>query len=90
MCKAALTGLTKAWPVTSARAGPTATVVHASLIGTDVNPADYRGAGFLRPVTAVGSYGGVDDIAEAVAHLADDGGRYITGTAITVNGGFAA
>ena len=31
-----------------------------------------------------------DDIARTVVHLAGDGGRYVTGTAITVDGGFAA
>ena len=29
-------------------------------------------------------------VAATVAHLAGDGGRYITGTAVTVDGGFAA
>jgi NAD(P)-dependent dehydrogenase (short-subunit alcohol dehydrogenase family) len=44
-----------------------------------------------RPVSGSGgSYGTVDDIAAAVAHLAGDGGRYMSGTAITVDGGFAA
>jgi NAD(P)-dependent dehydrogenase (short-subunit alcohol dehydrogenase family) len=52
--------------------------------------ADGPCAGILRPVTAVGRYGHVDDIAAVVAHLAGDGGRYITGTAVTVDGGFAA
>jgi NAD(P)-dependent dehydrogenase (short-subunit alcohol dehydrogenase family) len=42
------------------------------------------------PSQAIGSYGRVDDIAATVAHLAGDGGRYITGTAVTVDGGFAA
>ena len=32
----------------------------------------------------------LDDIARTVVHLAGDGGRYVTGTAITVDGGFAA
>jgi NAD(P)-dependent dehydrogenase (short-subunit alcohol dehydrogenase family) len=83
MCKAALTG-------DLGPRGITATVVHAGLIDTDMNPADGPGADFLRPVTAVGRYGSADDIAAAVAHLAGEGGRYITGTAITVDGGFAA
>jgi NAD(P)-dependent dehydrogenase (short-subunit alcohol dehydrogenase family) len=32
----------------------------------------------------------VDDIAAAVAYLAGEGGRYVTGTTITVDGGFTA
>ncbi|HEX9542598.1 MAG TPA: SDR family oxidoreductase, partial [Streptosporangiaceae bacterium] len=70
--------------------GITATVVQAGPIDTDMNPADSPGADFLRSVTALGRYGTVDEVAATVAHLAGDGGRYITGTAITIDGGFAA
>jgi 3-oxoacyl-[acyl-carrier protein] reductase len=90
MCKAALTGLTRGLARDLGPRGITATVVHAGLIDTDMNPADGPGADFLRPVTAVGRYGSADDIAAAVAYLAGEGGRYTTGTAITVDGGFAA
>ena len=47
-------------------------------------------AELLSGVTALGRYGGAEDIAAAVAHLAGEGGRYISGTAVTVDGGFAA
>ena len=90
MCKAALTGLTRGLARDLGPRGITATVVHAGLVDTDMNPADGPGAGVLRPVTAMGRYGHVDDIAAVVAHLAGEGGRYITGTAVTVDGGFAA
>jgi 3-oxoacyl-[acyl-carrier protein] reductase len=59
-------------------------------IDTDMNPADGPRADFLSNVTALGRYGSVDVIAATVAHLASDGGRYTSGTAITVDGGFAA
>lgn len=90
MCKAALTGLTRGLARDLGPRGITATVVHGGLIDTDMNPADGPGAGFLRGVPALGRYGHVDDIAATVVHLAGDGGRYVTGTAITVDGGFAA
>ena len=91
MCKAALTGLTRGLARDLGPRGITATVAYAGLIDTDMNPADGPGRSrLLRPVTAIGSYGHVDDIAATVAHLAGDGGRYITGTAVTVDGGFAA
>ena len=41
-------------------------------------------------IPALGRYGLADDIARTVVHLAGDGGRYVSGTAITVDGGFAA
>jgi NAD(P)-dependent dehydrogenase (short-subunit alcohol dehydrogenase family) len=90
MCKAALTGLTKGLARDLAPRGITATVVQGGLIDTDMNPADGPGADVLRGVTALGHYGTVDDIAAAVGYLAGEGGRYVTGTTITVDGGFTA
>jgi 3-oxoacyl-[acyl-carrier protein] reductase len=90
MAKSALTGLTKGLARDLAPRGITATVVHGGLIDTDMNPADGPAAGFLSTIPALGRYGTADDIAGTVAHLAGEGGRYITGTAITVDGGFTA
>jgi NAD(P)-dependent dehydrogenase (short-subunit alcohol dehydrogenase family) len=89
-CKAALTGLTKGLARDLAPRGITATVVQPGLIDTDMNPEAGPGADVLRPVTALGRYGTADEVAATVAHLAGEGGRYLTGTAITVDGGFAA
>jgi NAD(P)-dependent dehydrogenase (short-subunit alcohol dehydrogenase family) len=90
MCKSALTGLTRGLARDLGPRGITVTVVQAGPIDTDMNPGNGPAADFLRGVTALGRFGDVDDIAATVAHLAGDGGRYITGTAITVDGGFAA
>jgi 3-oxoacyl-[acyl-carrier protein] reductase len=90
MVKSALTGLTKGLARDLGARGITATVVHGGLIDTDMNPADGPAAAFLSTVPALGHYGTAGDIAATVAHLAGDGGRYVTGTAITVDGGFAA
>ncbi len=90
MAKSALTGLTKGLARDLGPRGITVTVVHGGLIDTDMNPADGPGADFLSGVTALGRYGRAEDIAAAVAHLAGPSSRYITGTAITVDGGFAA
>ena len=90
MCKAALTGLTKGLARDLAPRGITATVVQAGLIDTDMNPADGPGADVLRGVTALGRYGTVDEVAATVGYLAGEGARYMTGAAITIDGGFAA
>jgi 3-oxoacyl-[acyl-carrier protein] reductase len=90
MVKSALTGLTKGLARDLGPRGITATVVHGGLIDTDMNPAGGPAAEFLRTIPALGHYGSAGDIAATVAHLAGDGGRYVTGTAITVDGGFAA
>jgi len=90
MTKAALTGLTKGLARDLGPRGITARVVHGGLIDTDMNPADGPAAELLSGVTTLGRYGDAEDIAAAVAHLAGDGGRYISGTTVTVDGGFAA
>ena len=88
--KAAVAGLTRGLARDLGPRGITATVVHGGLIDTDMNPADRPGASTLSQIPALGRYGLADDIARTVVHLAGDGGRYVTGTAITVDGGFAA
>ncbi len=90
MAKAALTGLTKGLARDLGPRGITATVIHGGLIDTDMNPADGPAASFFGGFTALGRYGTAEDIAATVAHLAGEGGRYITGVAITVDGGFTA
>jgi NAD(P)-dependent dehydrogenase (short-subunit alcohol dehydrogenase family) len=55
-----------------------------------MNPATAPEAGQERALTALGRYARADEIAATVAHLAGAGGAYVTGTAITVDGGFTA
>jgi 3-oxoacyl-[acyl-carrier protein] reductase len=90
MSKSALTGLTKGLARDLAPAGITVATIHGGLIDTDMNPKDGPGAEFLSGLTALGRYGIAEDIAAAVSYLAGPGGRYVTGTAISVDGGFAA
>jgi NAD(P)-dependent dehydrogenase (short-subunit alcohol dehydrogenase family) len=90
MAKSALTGLTRGLARDLGPRGITVALVHGGLINTDMNPADGAAASVLSSIPALGRYGTAEDIAATVAHLAGDGGRYVTGTAISVDGGFAA
>ncbi len=90
MSKSALTGLTKGLARDLAPAGITVSTIHGGLIDTDMNPKDGPTAEFLSGLTALGRYGVAEDIAAAVSYLAGPGGRYVTGTVISVDGGFAA
>ncbi|GGC46954.1 3-oxoacyl-ACP reductase family protein [Chelatococcus reniformis] len=67
--------------------GITVNLVQPGSTNTDMNPADGPQAAAQLAVNALGRYGAPDDIAAAVAFLAGPGGRQITGSAITVDGG---
>jgi len=90
MSKAALIGLTKGLARDLGPRGITVNVVHPGSTDTDMNPADGPNADGERSLMAVGHYGSPEDIAATVAHLAGEGGRFVTGAAIAVDGGFAA
>jgi 3-oxoacyl-[acyl-carrier protein] reductase len=90
MSKSALGGLTKGLARDLGSRGIRATLVQAGPIDTDMNPENGPAGDFLRSVTSLGHYGRAEDIAALVAYLAGDGGRYVTGTAITIDGGLAA
>jgi NAD(P)-dependent dehydrogenase (short-subunit alcohol dehydrogenase family) len=90
MSKSALVGLTKGLARDLGPKGITVTLVQPGPIDTDMNPQDGPAGDFLRSVTALGHFGQVEDIAVAVAFLAGSTGRYISGAALTVDGGLAA
>jgi 3-oxoacyl-[acyl-carrier protein] reductase len=90
MSKAALVGLTKGLARDLGKRGITVNVIEPGPIDTDMNPATGEGSEGQKRLTALGRYGTGDDIAATVAHLASDAGGYITGTAILIDGGFAA
>ena len=87
--KAALTGLTKTLAKELGPRAITANLVHPGPIDTEMNPADGESAPMQAGLTALGAYGQASDVAATVAHLAGEGGRYITGASIAVDGGFA-
>jgi NAD(P)-dependent dehydrogenase (short-subunit alcohol dehydrogenase family) len=90
MSKSALIGMTRGLARDLGPRGITVTVVHPGSTDTDMNPADAESADQERSFIALGQYADPADIAATVSHLAGPAGRYITGTAIAVDGGFAA
>jgi 3-oxoacyl-[acyl-carrier protein] reductase len=68
----------------------TVNLVQPGSIDTDMNPAKGPFADTLQQITALGRYGAVDDIANAVTFLASAKAQYITGSALTVDGGAIA
>ncbi len=88
LSKTALIGMTKGLARDLGPRGITANLVNPGPTDTDANPADNPNADAIRSFTALGRYATPDEIAATVAHLAGDGGRYITGATINVDGGF--
>jgi 3-oxoacyl-[acyl-carrier protein] reductase len=90
MTKAAVANLARGLARDLGPHGITVNVVEPGPIDTDMNPAGGEGADAQRATTALGRYGKPEDIADMVAHLAGDGGRFITGASFLVDGGYAA
>ena len=87
MSKAALVGLTKGLARDLGPQGITVNVVHPGSTDTDMNPADGETAEAQRSLMAIPRYGEPGDIGGLVAWLASEEGRFVTGTALTIDGG---
>ncbi|CAM02701.1 NAD(P)-dependent dehydrogenase (short-subunit alcohol dehydrogenase family) [Saccharopolyspora erythraea NRRL 2338] len=90
LTKSSLAGFTKGLARDLGPRGITANVVHPGNTDTDMNPADREGAEVKLPRIPLRAWGRPEDVAATVAHLAGESGRYITGSAITVDGGVNA
>ncbi|GAB2993019.1 SDR family NAD(P)-dependent oxidoreductase [Saccharothrix stipae] len=88
--KSALVGLTKALARELGPRGITVNLVHPGATDTDMNPADGASADVIRGFTALGRYAQPAEVAAAVAFLASDEARYVTGAQLHVDGGFTA
>jgi 2-hydroxycyclohexanecarboxyl-CoA dehydrogenase len=90
--KGGVISLTRALAVELARRGVTANTIAPSLVDTPMARAaeaagDFPGVDVVAPMVPVGRAGTPEDIAAACAFLCSDGGSYITGQTIGVNGG---
>jgi 3-oxoacyl-[acyl-carrier protein] reductase len=65
----------------------TVNLVQPGSIDTDMNPSHGPFGDTLRQFMALGHYGAPEDIANAVAFLASEKAKYITGSTLTVDGG---
>jgi 3-oxoacyl-[acyl-carrier protein] reductase len=88
--KAAILGYTRGWARDLGPKGITVNTVQPGPIDTDMNPEDGEVAAAQKAATALGRYGRPEEVAAAVAFLASPNAGYITGTTLTVDGGFKA
>ena len=90
--KGGVIALTKALAVDLARSGITVNTIPPSLVDTPMARAaeaagDFPGVDVVGPMVPLGRAGTPDDIAAACSFLCSEGGSYITGQIIGVNGG---
>ncbi|MBA3446296.1 MAG: SDR family oxidoreductase [Pseudaminobacter sp.] len=85
--KAALVGLTKGLARDLGPRGITVNVVQPGSTDTDMNPADGEHADSQRGLMAIARFGAPEDIAGLVAWLAGPQSRFVTGAAMTIDGG---
>lgn len=90
MTKAAVAGLTRGLARDFGPRGITVNVVQPGPVDTDLNPADGPASAAMRGWTALGRYGTGSEIASLVAYLAGPEAGYVTGAALTIDGGFGA
>lgn len=88
--KAALVGYTHGWARDLGPKNITVNLVQPGPIDTDMNPDNTEFAENIKKNVALGRYGKPEEIASAVAFLASQEASYITGTTLTVDGGFLA
>ena len=89
--KWAVRGMTKCAAIEFAPRGIRVNSVHPGPIPTGIN-ADFikERSEFLRSRIPLGRLGEPEDVAHAVAFLASESAKYVTGAEISVDGGFAA
>jgi 3-oxoacyl-[acyl-carrier protein] reductase len=87
LSKAALVGMTKGMARDLGPHGITVNVVHPGSTDTDMNPAGGETAEAQRSLMAIPRYAEPGDIAGLVAWLASEESRFVTGAALTIDGG---
>ncbi|RNL93050.1 3-oxoacyl-ACP reductase FabG [Sinomicrobium pectinilyticum] len=88
MSKSALIGLNKGMARELGPRDITVNLVQPGPIDTDMNPADSEMAWEIKKYIPVSRYGKAEEIAGLVSFLTGADSRFITGTSITIDGGF--
>lgn len=90
MSKSSLQGFTRGLARDLGPKGISVTLVQPGPTDTDMNPADSGHADYLRSRMALPQYAAAADVAGVVSFLASDEAGHITGSWVTIDGGFNA
>lgn len=90
MTKSALIGLTKGFARDLGKRAITVNTIQPGPVDTEMNPEQGEFAETLKKLMALPRYGTADEIAGMVAYLASQEASYVTGSCLTIDGGFTA
>ena len=90
MSKSALVGLVRGLARDLGPRQITVNNVQPGPVDTDMNPADGPRAGGMHALMALPRHGRADEIASMVAYLASAEAAFVTGTSVSVDGGYSA
>jgi 3-oxoacyl-[acyl-carrier protein] reductase len=88
MTKSAVLGLTRGMARDLGPHGITVNAIQPGPIGTDMNPPDSPWARRTIDMLVVPRYGQANEIAAGVAYLVSPEAAFVTGTTLTIDGGF--
>jgi 3-oxoacyl-[acyl-carrier protein] reductase len=90
MTKAAIAGLVRGAALDLASRRITVNNIQPGPTATDMNPADGPNAEFITKLVPLGRFGHDCEIASLVSYLASKDAGFITGSSLTIDGGYAA
>lgn len=88
MTKAAVSALMRGLAHDLGKRGITLNTVNPGATDTDMNPGDGPYSDYQRTLIPLGRYGTPQEVADAVAFLARKEAAYVTGSVLSVDGGF--
>jgi 3-oxoacyl-[acyl-carrier protein] reductase len=90
MTKGALAAMVRGLAIDLAKRAITVNNIQPGPTATDMNPEDGPHSAMVRALVPLGRFGSPDEIASFVAYIASPEASFITGSSLTIDGGYTA